>query len=321
MREQEPPYSIQIELTEGCNLRCPFCGLQGIREEGPNKNFKFMTQDTIQSIATQIHEAGWNARIEFAMHGEPTMHPEYHSMIGTFHNHAPKNQIMMTSNGGGLLRERRSSINIAMLFANGLSILALDEYDGINIVSKIRDKRDELIEMGFEVREYPADPEGNPHRRIGKRKLISLMVDPSISTAGTHSKLTNHAGAAFPKNEKQAGKRCHRPFREMSIRWDGNVAVCCNDWRGEFKCGNVVTDGLISTWNGEFFDAARRKLYLGQRDFGPCSGCDAVSYRVGLLPDKLGRETMEPVTAETNEIIDRALAGPSYTPAVKRPWE
>lgn len=318
MRTQSPPYSIQIELAEGCNLRCPFCGLQGIREEGPDKRFKFMQVSDAVNIAKQIADSGWNSRLEFAMHGEPTMHPEYHHMIKVFRDNC-KNQIMMTSNGGGLIPQPYD--NIMKLFDAGLNILALDEYEGIKIVSKIRLAAEGLRNMGIEVREYPADPEGNPHRRVGKRRLVSLMVDPSVSTAGTHSKLVNHCGAAFPKNEKQAGKRCHRPFREMSIRWDGSVAVCCNDWRGEFKCGNVVRDGLESVWNGEFLDAARRKLYLGQRDFGPCSGCDAVSYRVGLLPDPLGKETMDLPTEETRQIIEMALSGPSYTPAVLRPWE
>jgi len=316
---QPPPFSVQIELCEGCNLRCPFCGLQGIRKEGPDKNFKFMTEEIIQSLFKQMRAAHWNPRCEFAMHGDPTMHPDYHGMIALAHQTFPKLQLMMTSNGGGLLPNPYD--NIMKLFDAGLNILALDEYEGIKIVSKIRQATDGLRMMGIEVREYPADPWGNPHRRIGKRRLVSLMVDPSISTAGTHSTLVNHCGAAFPKNQKQAGKRCHRPFREMSIRWDGNVAICCNDWRGEFKVGNVVTDGLESVWNSDIFDAARRKLYRGERDFGPCDGCDAVSYRVGLLPDPLGKEEMEPVDDETREIIGRALAGPSYTKPVLREWE
>jgi MoaA/NifB/PqqE/SkfB family radical SAM enzyme len=35
---QDPPNSIQIELAEGCNLACSFCGIQSIREneaDGP----------------------------------------------------------------------------------------------------------------------------------------------------------------------------------------------------------------------------------------------------------------------------------------------
>ena len=50
---QEPPFCIQFELTEGCNLACSFCGIQGIRDNGAHgpsnttgknsKPYKFMT--------------------------------------------------------------------------------------------------------------------------------------------------------------------------------------------------------------------------------------------------------------------------------------
>jgi radical SAM protein with 4Fe4S-binding SPASM domain len=107
----------------------------------------------------------------------------------------------------------------------------------------------------------------------------------------------------------------------MSIRWDGSVAICCNDWRGTYKAGNVVEDGLVEVWNSAAMDAARRKLYHGMRDFGPCKGCNATSYRVGLLPDKMGKVDLPKPTPRDRDLINRALAGKPYTVAVLRPWE
>jgi hypothetical protein len=74
-------------------------------------------------------------------------------------------------------------------------------------------------------------------------------------------------------------------------------------------------------WQDERFDAARRKLYRGERDFGPCLGCDATSYRVGLLPDRMGKQRMAEPTADTRRILKDACSGPSYTAPVRRPWE
>ena len=34
--KQNPPYCVQIELTEGCNLACAFCGIASIRKNGAN---------------------------------------------------------------------------------------------------------------------------------------------------------------------------------------------------------------------------------------------------------------------------------------------
>lgn len=317
MRKQEAPFSVQVEFAEGCNLRCPFCGLQGIREAGPDKKFKFMTADTAVTLAKQCNI--WGSRIEIAMHGEPTMHPDFVGMVSAIRAHAPRCQIMMTSNGGGLLRDPEAVIR--SLFRCGLDILALDEYDGIKIVSKVRERLHTMSDV--RVYEYPADPRGNPHHRNKKSDLpfVSLMADPSTTKSAKTPSLTNHCGAAFPLNDRGAGKRCHRPFREMAVRWDGSVAICCNDWRGVYKCGNINDIGVEAVWQSAALDAARRKLYRGERDFGPCRGCDARSYRVGLLPDPAGRATMPEMDSESQNALEAALSGSPYTAPVLRDWE
>ena len=105
----------------------------------------------------------------------------------------------------------------------------LDNYERIRIVDKIKEK----YNGKYKVYEYPKDPLGNPHsRRKPNVKMIVVGADLTIATSGTHAQVSNHAGSAFPLNHKQDGKRCAKPFRELSIRWDGNVALCCNDWTG-----------------------------------------------------------------------------------------
>jgi hypothetical protein len=315
---QQSPFSVQVELAEGCQLACSFCGINGIRES-PGKEYKFMTQVTLTSLITQIKNFGWNPRIEFALHGEPTMHPQYLDMIKLAYEIQPKLHLMMTTNGGGLIRGDIPK-NIQGLFQNGLNILALDDYVGIKIVGKIRPHLDEICkDLGIRWYEYPRDPEGNPHQR--GNVFITILKDISQSTSGTHSHLSNHTGAAGPLDLSSNGKRCHRPFREMSVRWDGNVAICCDDWRGKYKCGNVVTDGLEAVWLSPQFEAARRKLLRGERDFGPCLGCTSQSLRVGLLPDKKGQDRMDPPDEESNTWIQQALDKDPYTKPVLRPWE
>ena len=49
MNHQESPFAVQIELTEGCNLFCKFCGIRGIRKK-PN-DFKFMSLEVSKNIA------------------------------------------------------------------------------------------------------------------------------------------------------------------------------------------------------------------------------------------------------------------------------
>lgn len=296
-------------------MRCSFCGLNGIRSK--DNDYKFMSAETAANIISGIKEAErWNPRLEFAMHGEPSVHPHLIDMLRQFRTKLPKRiGMMMTSNGTGFLKTPTETIDAAMKYLN---VLALDDYENVKIVPKILERyKGEHTPI-----HYPANKEGNPHyRRAPNQRHLVIVASIDTATAGTHATLNNHCGAGAPKNGTAAGKRCAKPFREMSIRWDGSVALCCNDWRGVYKCGNVNELSLEEIWHSKAFYAARRKLYQGERDFGACDGCDATSYRPGLLPDHKGLVDLELPTKHDAQVIKAACAGKSYTLPVLRPWE
>ena len=309
---QESPFAIQIEMTEGCNRMCSFCGINGIRKKAGD--YKFMTLELATSVAWKIKESGWNSRIEFAMHGEPTLNPNCALIIKIFSTILPKHQLMMTTNGTCLTKD-----NLTLLFASGLTILAVDNYENTIAVETIKNWFDK---SSLQVYSYPMESEGNPHRRQKKGvKFISLIEDINGAVKGTHSSMNNHCGSAAPLNDKGVGKRCAKPFRELSIRWDGHVSGCCNDFRGVLKCGNVVIDTLPEIWMSERFEALRSCVYNGLRVLPPCKGCDATSYRVGCLPDKLGKRSYDKPTYAEYDIILLALDEIPLSPINKRPWE
>jgi len=320
MYRQELPFAIQVELVEGCNLYCDFCGLQGIREK-TDKTYKMMPVGTAIAIARQIKTAGWHPRVEFAMHGEPTMHSDAPLLVKAFRKRLPKVQLMMTSNGGGLLPNVVEKLT--ELFDAGLNVFAFDAYEYVKIKDKVDAALDGDTLSGVEVHRYPDDPKWSPHNRYGPNARVFIRVkDISIAEKGTHSTLNNHCGAGSEPLKKPMQVRCAKPFREMSIRWDGSVAICCNDWRGVFKCGNVNEEGLVDIWNGPELSSARRFLIRGDRaSVKPCDVCDAVSYRIGLLPDKFGQRKLRTPNDEDRQIVKAASGGDTYTQAVIRPWE
>lgn len=327
--KQDAPFALQIELSEGCNLYCDFCGLQGIRTQ-KEKNFKFMTVENAKNIAKQIAANEWNPRIEFAMHGEPTMNPDYIKIVKVFRKHLPGRQLMMTSNGGGLLRPPGVFESLRELFDAGLNVFAFDAYEYV----KIKDKIDPILfanteefrsfdSTAFEVHAYPQEPKWSPHNRYGHKARVFIRVeDISVAKAGTHSTLNNHCGSGSPGLKEPLKARCAKPFRELSIRWDGEVAICCNDWRGVYQCGNVVKDGLAAVWNGHEFMSARRYLMQGDRAaLKPCDVCDAKSYRVGLLPDKFGKKKLRVPNADDEYVAQEATKRKTLSEVVVRPWE
>jgi len=310
MSKQEPPFAIQIEMTEGCNLFCKFCGIRGIREK-PGR-YKFMTIETAIKIAENIWYSGWNSRIEFAMHGEPTMNPYFNEIIEAFYFILPNNQLMMLTNGVGLFKNPKKSVK--RLFDSGLNVLGIDDYSHNPFAKKIKAKVDGET--------YPGNSDG-PHKRykFDTQKLIYIQDIKEAKTGG-HSTLNNHCGCASPPLRAPIPQRCAKPFRELSIRYNGDVAICCNDWRGHYYCGNAANTYLPRLWNNKPFRIARRMLYNKDRNFIPCKWCDARSYRVGFLPDKMGKQNMKPPTKKMIDWVNNfSTKKKTLTSAIKRKWE
>lgn len=107
----------------------------------------------------------------------------------------------------------------------------------------------------------------------------------------------------------------------MVIRWNGMVDLCCQDWRMLYIIGNVWHKSLDDIWDDKRMWAARNKLFHKQRDFGPCLGCNKISYRVGLLPDVMARYTCKFPSILDERIIKKVLEVGPRTQVIKRPWE
>ena len=343
-RTQEPPFNVTLELTEGCNLRCSFCAVSGIQEK-QGKGYRFMDKAVLTKVCEEVRDLGWNCRVGFAMRGEPTMHPDYVGMIAETHRLLPKAHITMLTNAGGLLRRPGPAANVRALFDAGLAVLGLDNYDGVGLVPKVLEgvagavshgrPNMEFLKTGqeysiedtkFTFYHYPSDRDGNPHMRRprGTKTLVcirDIAAQDAEKKIGNHGKLFNYAGVGAPKNDKMKGKKCHHPFRQIAIRCDGTVAICCNDWRGEYVCGDVTKQSVAEIWQGPEFGAAREMLYHGKREMTPCKGCDHRSYRVGLLPDALGQKTVRRPDEQTARDIKRAIAKGPLNKPVLRPWE
>lgn len=314
MTTQESPFAIQMEPTEGCNLSCNFCAIASIGMGRVRRgNEKFMDLAIAQSVAQQVKDLGWNPRIEYAMHGEPTLHPNLPDLISPFRGY----YTLVTSNGGGLLQDTVAKVRA--LFDAGLNTLALDDYETNRMIERFLENAGHTAgATPFHISFYPDDRTASPHTRSKGHRVV-ILKDLTEATAGTHSDVHNSAGDAGLLDARLNTQRCAKPFREISVRWDGNVAICCNDWPGDYKVGNVMDDGLEAIWNHERFQAARNALYHGRRDLIPtCDGCTAKSYRVGLLPDKKGRVDLPMPTFDDSVIIEEAMEGEPFTPRVRR---
>lgn len=302
------PNSINIETVQGCNRRCEFCGTMGME-----KQFHFLEVPTLIHTMKLISGAEYFPRIRLAAHGEPTLHPNICGIIGIIRKALPKSPISLFTNGTVI--EKKPEL-VDGLFAAGLNNLIIDEY------------RDHLV--GKFIRQNPVcqkyqivEHKNGTSMLIGvkpnqRRICIVPPIDAGFETANHH--LCNQCGAALPPLKQPYHKRCSVIFREMTVRWDGNIAICCNDFRGYYPVTNIKEcEFLEDAWFHPRFEAARKILYKGERSFFPCSVCDVKGNRVGLLPDCAGKKEMPLPTEEDYKLARRRMA--PLAVIEKRPWE
>jgi len=304
----DAPWTFQVELVEGCSRICGFCGINAIRSKPGN--YKYLDEQLAAKLAAEIAELNPNARIEFAMHGEPLMHPKHAFIFGLFRAALPKAQMMVTTNGKSLMKAMQQRLE--RIFEAGIDFVVLDTY-----YPERDDLRAEAATLeGITVKDFYDDlaPQGWSPYSNHKRKFqrFVCLMDDIGARDGEHPsrKLHNHSGSApgMDAPREPLAKTCTKPFRELSVTWNGEVRLCCEDWVGDYVAGDARTSTLAEIWRGPKFEAARAMLQNKRRDFGACKNCDASSgMRVGLLPKypRLSPAEESVVRATERKTIDR----------------
>lgn len=283
------PNNTQIELVEGCNRMCKFCGIYGIWKHKKDRKIKKMDLDFAINLS-QSFGRWWKdkgKRIEFAMHGEPTLHPNLLEIINKFRLNNPLAQMQMTTNGSRLTTKL-----VRELFKSGLNILLIDLYD-----EKTSKKcRCVLENIGIKVTDYYSPNSINPYyyKNSTDQNIILIGDLATENNKKRTRKILNHAGNVNPKYwdefnilpvRQPLQKKCSRPFRELAVHWDGTVPICCIDWKHEFIVGKYPDDGeLWDLWESKIMNTVRYLLFEKQRWFRPCYKCDYNGgFRLGLL--------------------------------------
>ena len=321
--EQYPPLQIEIEPTAGCTLGCKFCGLRGIRPKG-TKPWKFLTIENAEKIARKIRMERWKSKIEFCGHGEPTLNKDLLEIIKIFRWELPFNDMSMMTNGVGFRNGnfdlKTFCKELEKLDFNDIVFDVYSKNGDWNVVEEIKDEYDITI-MG--------DEKGGKSfsNKILKNNLRVLLYPLELPNHPAWRKLQNHCGAAAPLDYKREHTVCTKLFRELFIRWDGNVALCCDDFRGQYQIANILDDSLSvkEVWNHERFQAARIRLFNKDRTFLPCHGCDCPPNKAGFIPDITGGKDKKfmpkEISDEVIKVSEEAYHKDGLTTIVKRKWE
>ncbi len=254
-----------------------------------------MSIETARAIAKDLSSWLPKIRIEFALQGEPLLNINATRIFEIFREEFPKCQIMVTTNTDPLRKGTDfNQDKISKLFLSGVNILVADYYgekDDMSYDDFVSGfKKNKLDIPVYDIYKDKPTIWGYVGANIGYIVTINNTID-----RGFTRNLNNQAGNTSPDLIKLNNysieklplmKRCHLPFREMAIRQNGVVPLCCMDWQKETLMGKFPEESLKDIWEGNIFKMTRSLLFNKRRDLlNPCDRCNYHPVKVGLVQD------------------------------------
>ena len=251
------PVHVEMELTNHCNLRCIMCPHTIMK-----RNKGFMTWNTFRKITNEC-----KGKIKTSyLHqiGEPLLHRDLVSCI----NYAEKAGIRTSISTNCMLLTEKKAIGI---LASDLSeiVLCIDSLKP-NVFAKIRPGAD--LKTVFE----------NIIRFVRLRNLLNDKIKVIIQMIAMKENESEHAyfqkvfsipgidqvlikeystfSGAMSKGESPPSRlpTCSKPYNSLTIQYNGDMVICCRDYEGITKMGNVNEKSIAEVWNGEEYDALRK---------------------------------------------------------------
>lgn len=76
------------------------------------------------------------------------------------------------------------------------------------------------------------------------------------------------------KNGKYLEDSCILLFKQLIVRPDGKISLCCNDPLGRYSLGDLNVQSIEEVWYGDKYREMRDRIVGGRRNIDKCIGCD-----------------------------------------------
>jgi organic radical activating enzyme len=302
------PYKLTIDVSNKCNLGCPFCPT-GRREEGrPRGNI------SLESFASIVDElAPYAFSLDLFDWGEPFFNPQLPELIA----YANRKGLVTTISSN--LSFRLTDEQIAAVIRSGLTYLtaSVDGADQRSYEIYRRGGKFDLVvqnlrtfvrlkhELGSETPRItwqylvfaPNEDRVEEARQLaqaigldGFRPLAGTYDDPSWEPSGNYSFDYLHVHI----------NRCVWLWNSAVFHWDGGWASCCMGFDKHDDFADWKPGAFRQLWNNDKFVAARR-IWTDKASPLPadhyCTGCDKVLFYRGLPQRSKTKPRPSPLTA------------------------
>jgi radical SAM protein with 4Fe4S-binding SPASM domain len=239
---------VEIETTTACNRACSYCPNSKF-DRGQLRNEKLMEVSTYRKIVDQLADLRFWGRLSPHFYGEPLLDKRLVELMAYTRRRLPLTKLVIFTNGDLLSPE------LYQRFAEA-------GIDGFLVTQHGPKEPSNLVRL----RRHRSEP-GAARLRFDYRSFTS------------ETELSNRAGLV-DHDVLETKQDCLLPSENVTIDYEGNVILCCNDYHSSIKFGNVNQSHLGDIWSDERFRRIRHNLAQGVFDLEICKKC--ASGRKGL---------------------------------------
>jgi radical SAM protein with 4Fe4S-binding SPASM domain len=288
------PYTVSIEPTCLCNLKCPQCptGLGIIRRENTNLDLvpyqKFIDEIKYTTL-----------RLLLYFQGEPFMNSNIFRMI----KYASERKIytVISTNGQFLDNEMsgkiiQSGLDRLIISVDGTDQPTFEKYraggdlgrilEGTKYLNAIKKAgnagRPEIIFQFLVFRHN--ENQVNFFRKFGRSSgadrtwIKSAQVinpDKAWETIPRNTLYSRyrHDDKGGIKIKARLRNKCKRLWRTCVVTTDGNIIPCCFDKESKYIMGNLKNAKLSVIWNSPSYMEFRKEVLKNRRDIDICNNC------------------------------------------------
>lgn len=274
------PRRVTIELSGLCNLSCPVCPRRFVEATSG-----LMSRRLFEKILEEIGTNGTEAVVPF-FRGEPLLHPSFLEMMHLLRKKT-RARIQLATNAMLLSRPVAKGLLDLQIDVISFSLDALTTrtyekvrpggdfnrvMDNVHGFLNMRESlANSLTTVQVSATEGPDNQtEIVPFIAYWQGKADRVRIYARHSEGGKFGRL-EHA------RPEESRKPCRKPFTDIVIYSDGQVALCNHDWdrKGEGTIGSVNEKTIQEIWEGPSYRKIRDK-HLDRRwsELDPCRHCD-----------------------------------------------
>lgn len=288
------PFTMSIEPTTACNLRCPECpsGLRSFTRPTGNLKKDFFTQ-----VIDDVHSHLFY--LIFYFQGEPYINPDFLEMVSLA---ARKKIYTITSTNGHFLNDENakrtvsSGLDRLIISIDGTTQEVYEQYrkegklenvlnGARNIVKwkkKLKSRTPHVIFQFLVVKpnEHQIEEVYNLAKEIevDEVKLKSAQVydykngNPLIPDNAKYSRYKKLADGSYTL-KYEIKDECWKMWHSSLITWDGRVVPCCFDKDAEHVMGDLKQSSFAQVWQSPAYQNFRAQLVKGRQEIDICTNC------------------------------------------------